>query len=859
MMSNHLELSSIVDSKAVTFAVIDSSTGNPVTGAIIKAKNGLYEAVTDTNGIALLQVPLNYRSVTIEAKGFRPQSVQLKNHTLLTVNMTPDIEAPATIPGSLPTDRVAELMGTLYSVERPGGLSNGSAIFIDGIHSLNSSSQPLYIVDGQPIQTGSSANSLNSGYGYSPLSLIDPNSIKSIKVLKDGAALYGPKAGNGVVIITTKRAEDTKAGFQVKATAGVRLAPSRLDMPDGESLLQQTAGKGTDWVKMITQNAFVSNISLAGRGDLYNVPYHVTMNYTHEDGGLRYTSADLITVGLNSDVKLLPSLTVGVDMNFAYKTGESYIDGLNAHSSPYFMASMKAPWFFPWSSGQLNDVDNYGIGNPVAVMELGFGDFQRTRVSVSASPKWHVNDHWSLGGRVGYLLDSDNLDRFVPDLGTPDDVLTTPDGMYLADIKQLVTHVYNRRSTFDADLHLTFDPWNRGEHKLVATAGVRWQNDSWNIDDRQGYNTGSDKHVSIDDTDPSLLRSKIHDLHWRSLGMYATGDYSWQSRYFLTVTGVIQGSSRFGNDAPGTIHLGDVSWGLFPSVSGGWLLSDEEFFLPVEIINKLRLNLSYAVTGNDNLPLTSASTFFTSKGILKADDIFRLARNGNEKLKWETTGTLRGGVEVGLFNDRITASLDIFTANTHDLLLYNGADTDIKTSGNWFNGGSMRNTGFTLTASSRLINTHDMKLDVGFMIGGYRNRITSLKNGSFVSEISGAEVLTAVGNPVGTFYGFRGDNETQYHAIGNPNPDAYGNISAALTWGRWSVNALFTWSAGNDIYNGLKAAVDHQYHDFYFPSSPQEATPFVFNKSMIEDGSYLKLKRLGIDYKLPLTSRFIRE
>lgn len=855
IMKNRVDLTSIVDSKAATFAVIDGSTGQPIAGACIKAENAGYEAVTDDNGIALMQIPASYRSVEVKAKGFRPLTMPLKYKTLLTVTLVPEIETPAKVPGARATDRIGELMGTLYSVERPGGLANGSAIFIDGVHSLNSSSQPLYIIDGQPVQGGSSANNLNSGYGYSPLALIDPDNIKSIKVLKDGAALYGPKAGNGVVIITTKRAADSKPGLKFDGTVGVRLAPNRLDMPSTDNLIQQPGKRHTDWVKMVTQNAFVSNISLSNTGSFASTPFRASLNYTHEDGGLRYTSSDRVTVGLNSDVKVLNSLTVAVDLNFAHNTGKQFFDGLNSHSNPYYMASMKAPWLSPWTSGQLNDVDGYGIGNPIAVMKLGNGDFHHTRVSVSVTPSWTVNDRWKLEGRVGYLLDTDNLDRFVPDLGTPDDELTATDGSYKGNIKQLVTHTYNRRTTFDADLHATFDPWKRGEHKILVTAGGRWQNDGWNIDDRQGYNTGSDDLTSIDYTDQALLKSKIHYLRWRSLGGYAHGDYSWQRRYFLNVTGVIQGSSRFGNDVPGAIHVGGVSWGLFPSVSAGWLLSDEEFFMPVELVNKLKVNLSYTVTGNDNLPLTCASMFFTSKGILKGDDIFRLARSGNEKLKWETTKTLRGGVEVGLFSDRITGSFDVFVANTDDLLLFNSDEKVM----NWYNGGSMRNVGFAFTASSRLINTQSMKLEVGFMIGGYSNRITSLKNGSFVTDLSGAQVLTAVGNPVGTFYGFRNDDDTQYHVIGNPNPDAYGNITAALTWGRWSVNTLFTWSAGNDIYNGLKAAVDKQYNDFYYPSSPQESTPFRFNESMVEDGSYFKFKRLNVDYRLPLKNRYIKE
>ncbi len=859
MQSSHLDRLSLIDSRAVTLVVIDSSTGQPVNGALIKAGDSEFEARTDENGIALLQLPPIYRSVTITATHYAAQTVSLKNSTLITVNLTPDIETPTYRPGSQITNRVAELLGKVYSIDRPGDLGSGAALFIDGIHSLNSSSQPLYIVDGQPWQGYSGANNLYTGYSYNPLSLLDPKNIKSIKILKDGSALYGPKGGNGVVVITTKRADDTPDGLRVNASVGVRTVPARHDIPSPHSLIQSSK-KFTDWVGMVTQNAFVSDIGVNYSGGPTWGRYRASLTYNHEDGALRKTMNNSVATRVNTDFKLLSGVTARLDLTYGHYSGEAYDNGLNAYSSPYYIAHIKAPWLSPWTGGNLNDTDGYGIGNPIAILQLGYGHIRRNQFSIMLEPKWEINPHWTLEGQAGYIFDRDLYNQFVPDLGTSNDPLTSPDGTVTSTMTQKVTRAGNKRTTFNADAHFTFTPWLRGDHRLNVTAGGRWRNDTWNIDNLQGYNTGSDNKTSIDDTDPVFLRIKEHYLRWRSLGGYATAHYSWLQRYFLDVTGVIEGSSRFGSKAPGAIHVGGISWGLFPSAAASWLVSDEEFFPPVDVVNKLKINLSYTVTGNDNLPLTAASTFFTSRGVLSDDEIFRLARSGNKHLKWETTGTLRGGVDVGLFSDRITATVDVFMANIYNLMLYKTTKSSAPSqTDKWINGGSMRNVGFSFTASSRLINTPGLKLDLSFMIGGYRNRVTSLDDGSFVTDLSGAQVLTAVGYPVGTFYGVRKPGDSSLYAIGNPNPDAYGNINVAMKWGRFSVNALFTWTAGNDIYNGLRAAVNRQYSDYYYPDSPQRPSTLVFNESMIENGSYMKLKRLSVDYKIPLKWSFIKE
>lgn len=859
-LSSHVDLQSLTDSRAVTLVVIDSATGLPVSGATVIIGDTGMKMFTDAEGIALLQLSQGNRNVTVSAQGYQTLTTPIKASNILTANLIPVIETSNYISGYNVTNRVAELMGELYSVTRPGYPGSGSALFIDGIHSINGSSQPLYIVDGQPWQGYSTSNNLYADYSRDPISLLDAENIQSMYVLKDGSAIYGPKGGNGVVVIKTKRATDVPIGLNIKVSTGVRTAPFRHDIPSSYGNLIQPGSNTTDWVGLITHNAFVADAGVNYSGRISRLQYRASMTYNHEDGAIRNTSSNSIKSRINTDFALFSNVTARVDLTFGHRSGNQLPDGLDAHSSPYFMAHMKAPWSTPWNSGgNLSDTDRYGVGNPIAILQLGYGHVKHNQFSALIEPKWKIDSRWTVTGQAGYIFDSDQLNQFIPDLGTPDVVLNSPDGLLSTTMAQTVNQTANRRTTFNADVHAVYTPWHDGDHHLDVKAGGRWRNDTWNIDDHQGFNTGSDIKTSLSDVDPRFTKDKEHYLRWRSLGGYATGNYNWLQRYFLDITGVIEGSSRFGSKAPGAIHVGGVSWGVFPSVAASWLVSEENFFSSINTINRLKLNLSYTVTGNDDLPLTTASTFFTSHGILSGDDIFRLARSTNQQLKWETTATLRGCIDIGIFSDRITSTADIFMANVYNLMLYKTSMSSSSSAGRWVNGGSMRNVGFTFTVASRLINTPGPKLDLSIMAGGYRNRVTSLTDGSFVTDLSGAQVLTAVGYPVGTFYGVKRPDESKLYAIGNPNPDAYGNVKAMLKWGRFSVCALFTWTAGNDIYNGLRAAVDRQYSDWYLPDSPQSTTSPVFNESMIESGSFLKLKRVNIDYKIPLKTRFFRE
>ncbi|MDE7397379.1 MAG: SusC/RagA family TonB-linked outer membrane protein, partial [Muribaculum sp.] len=408
-------------------------------------------------------------------------------------------------------------------------------------------------------------------------------------------------------------------------------------------------------------------------------------------------------------------------------------------------------------------------------------------------------------------------------------------------------------------------------------------------------------------------------LGWQYMAWYATGDYTWSNRYMLSVSAVLESSSRFGKHAAHAIHLGKNSWGLFPSVSAAWVISNENFMSGASWLDLLKLRLSYAVTGNDNLPINATSTFFASTAFLGNYYGYTLNSIGNERLKWETTGTARAAIEAAFLNNRLAFTLEGYISSTKDLLMQKQLRDVAGIESYWTNGGDLQNRGVNFSVTGRVVNTRDWHLDLGATIGMYRNKVTWLADGDYDTEIAGADILTAVGQPVGVFYGYKTDgvfatqsdadaaslyivnkdgSRTYYAAgdmrfvenkvdgriddndrfvIGNPNPDFFGNFNFRLNWKHLTLSSIFTYSVGNDVYNALRANLEsgsNIYNQSTAMNNRWRANGQVtdipratyedpmgnsrFSDRWIEDGSYLKWKSIALSYELPIRSTVIQ-
>ena len=380
----------------------------------------------------------------------------------------------------------------------------------------------------------------------------------------------------------------------------------------------------------------------------------------------------------------------------------------------------------------------------------------------------------------------------------------------------------------------------------------------------------------------------------------------------------MDGSSRFGSETTGGFSLFGHSWGVFPSLNGSWLISSEKFMRNVHAISLLKFRVGYGITGNDDIHDYQTETYFSSIRFKDVANGVVLTNLANPQIQWETTGRANLGLDMGLFNDRLTLSVDVYSSNTSNLLVLKQFQDIAGLDSYWTNGGKLSNKGIEFSANAKLLNLKNLHWELGLSVGHYINKITELPNGNYTTSVYGGEILTSVGNPAGVFYGYKtkGVFATEAQAtasnlkkmnangtysyfgagdvifddvhkdgiidaqdkqiIGNPNPKLYGTISNKFSYKKLTLSALFTYSYGNDVYNyqrsQLEAGIDYSNQstamlsrwvtEGQITSQPKAVygDPMGnsrFSDRWIEDGSYIRLKTIMLSYNIPIKSNFI--
>lgn len=952
--------------------VIDAATGKPLAGARVTVVNSTATVSTGDDGTFMLKSPssrvtLNvefpgYNTVVVPASGRSEVVVKMSQSTGSTVYDTDVLASGATtlvsdFPiGEAVADRsVSDLQGDLLAISRSGMPGAGHTVYVSGLHSINTSSQPLYVVDGVIWTTSEDAISTVDGHFNNPLALISPDDIESISVMKNGTALYGAKGGNGVVIIETKRAHSEATEIEAFARMGwrgnIKSIPvmdasqyrsyasdivrgkytntnhiERLSFLNDDPASSQYAmtHNNTDWLDLTTRTGLLMNYGVNVRGGDDRALYAFMLGYTKNDGSVKETSMDRINVRFNSDIKLWQGATLRFDIAYAQVNYKLRDDGLNALTSPYYLSMIKSPLYHPnvlTTDGAVTvkyaDVDELGVSNPMTILDMGVGESRNYRFNLNAAPRYQLNSKLAIEGRVDYTFDKIKENSFYPDYGVGETEFVNNTGEIYFTARNAVQNLMVRHTTFHAGLHVDYNPLHDTVNDLALRAGYRYQNDTYISSLGKGFNTSSDY---INDLANTTTRETMgFDTKWRNMAWFFTGEYSLYKRYILGVDVTMESSSRFGKDAPDAIHLGGVSWGLFPSVNAAWLISSESWMAGARFINLMKLRAGFDMAGNDNLPYFANRTYFASSHFLGNAYAPVLSGIGNNRLKWETTSTLHAGLDMSMFNDRWQFSVDVYKAKTCDLLVSKTLVEEAGLGTYWSNGGELENSGVNFSTTVRALNTRDWKLDLGASIGHYKNKVTKLDDGDFTTDVCGGSVLTSVGNPVGVFYGYKTDgvfstaadaaaaglkirnangsytafaagdmkfvdatpdgviNDDDRQIIGDPNPDFYGNFNFRLTWKNFTLGSIFTYSVGNDVYNALRANLESG-NDIFNQSTAMtnrwvaegQMTDIPratfgdpmgnsrFSDRWIEDGSYLKWKSLSLEYRIPIHNPYIQ-
>jgi TonB-linked SusC/RagA family outer membrane protein len=814
---------------------------------------------------------------------------------------------------------------------------------------------------------------LHDGYFNNMLANININDIESVQVLKNGTALYGAKGANGVLFIKTKRNKSMATKIDVTINGRYELTPRLPKMLDAEGYRLYTtellAGKmnpndlgkmkylsvdptyyyynqyhnQTDWTDEVYKNAFSQNYGINVQGGDDAASYNLSVGYALANSTLRYNDFTRFNMRLNSDIKVFRGFDVRFDASYSDVDRDLRDDGApettlsGVITSPAFLAQAKAPFLSPYAfdkhgniSHYLAEADDYlegmfqgrgRLANPLSILEHGEGknrnSFGNRLITFAITPKYEFNRHLSIQEHFVLGLVNTNENYYLPLQGVPDFVVDGLDEE--TTLENYAQSMAARQTTIQSDTRVNWK--NRfGAHNIDVKAGVRYMSSDYNLTSQRGYNSGNDKTPNMN----SSLRfkstdgadDKTHEIAW-----YALADYSFGDRYYLNGGLSAHASSRFGEDADG-LKLAGVVWGIFPSIEASWVITNEKWMPKGKVLDYLRLNVGYDVSGNDDIDYTASRSYFVAKRMLGESVSGKVIGNiGNTSLQWETTKRLTAGIEGNFLNNRVNLHFNYFKSWTNNLLSLQQLAWTSGLQQNWTGDGKLENTGFDAGINVKVLALKNFGWEIGATAGHYKNKVTALPSGnkSIETSIYGATVLTQVGQPVGVFYGYKTDgvystaadaaadgnyilkingekeyfksgdmrfvnmddskeiNEADRTIIGDPNPDIYGNIYTTAKWKNLKLSAVFDYSLGNDVYNYQRSlfeggslfvnqttamanrwTTEGQRTDIPRASYTDPMGNSRFSDRWIEDGSYLRLSNLTLSYYLPIQSTYLQ-
>jgi TonB-linked SusC/RagA family outer membrane protein len=935
--------------------VRDAATKSPLLGAKVQSKDRLYSAITDEEGFFSIRIPGYLRLLCFSASDYSEREYPLQGKSGIDAELYRQLPPLRNLSALTAEAEIPFLLGAgVRTITHSGAPAVGASLFIRGYNSLNISSQPLIVLDGMIFDNQYGRSSIHDGFVLNPLSNISVEDIESIRIVKDGTSFYGAKEGTGVLLINTKRGKDPVTKITVSAATGYNERPKTTpllnagqfrvymsdivknavsdpsyvsslpflnDNPQYYDYLRYH--NDNDWSNDVYRNSATQsyNVGVSGGDDV--ALYHLSLGYANANSALKANDFTRFNARFNSDIDLTSQFRISFDLSYAQTDRNLRDDGFPESSdlitSPSVLALLKAPLLIPYeysSSGRitsdLSDADFLGVANPVAIIEKGIGESSQNYLSLSIRPSFRFTDALRLSGSFGYSLHSLFEKYFRPDAGVEEIYLPDKSGTSINYVKGQNT----KQISLAANLFLN---WKKqyAIHTLDLTGGVRFLTDSYKGEYGSGHNTGTDLNHNLSGS--LAYRETIgYDDSWRSLSWYANAGYSLYDKYTLSAAVSADASSRFGKDA-GLPEIGGVRWGIFPSVNAAWLLSSENFMKNLPFINLLKLRLGYGLSGNDNIPAASTLTYFSSIRYINEYTGKTLVNIGNTSLKMETIEKKNLGLDLSLFNDRLSASADVFLHTTSDLLALKQFSYAAGKDTYWSNEGKLENKGYEISLNAKLLTLRNLQWELGGSLAHYKNKILELPDGDYVTSIYGGEIKTSAGQPAGLFYGYKtegvftttaeakqaglkilsytginyipftaGDvhfadlhkdniiDEKDKTVIGDPNPDFTGSFNTRIAYKNLSVSALFTFSYGNDVYNYVRSQLESG-SDLYNQSAAmqnrwinegqQTTVPQSvygdpmgnsrFSDRWIEDGSYLRFKTLTLAYDVPLNWMFL--
>ncbi len=721
-------------------------------------------------------------------------------------------------PEELLQGKVAGVNVTSASGE-PGGIQN---ITVRGPGGVRTGSTPLFVVDGMALDNSTTGGATN------PLSFLSPQDIATIDVLKDASAtaIYGARGANGVVLITTKRGRSGYNSMNYSYNAGISKLARALPVFEAGDFKREVAalggvaedlGASTNWQEEITRTAFTQNHNLALSGGANKLTYYASLGMQLQEGIIRKNDFKRYTGRINASQKFLDDrLVIDINLNATNTVNlRPPISGLigNALSAnPTYPAYDTDGGIFEFQNGI----------NPLQVLQLEKDLTTINRVIGNISANLTILK--GLDYKINFGIDNSTATR---------DIQNLPNLVPQRDGNLITLNNYNKNSLIENYLTWTY---NSGEHRLIALAGHSYQKiflqgrgTSINKFPISGvepiYNPGIGQELTLANNRPTGY-AVINELQ----SFFSRLNYHYKDRYLFTATVRADGSSKFG---------ANNKYGVFPSFSGAWVVSQEEFF-NAGFISSLKLRAGWGQTGNQEIPSKITQPLFTSQ--VSGSTSYPLYETGpypagtsytrlaNPNIQWEVSSQTDIGLDFGLFNEALSGTIDYFRKVSNNILLeVIPADPVQPASTFWTNveDMSITNQGLEIDLNYRKITSGGLQYSIGGNITFINNEVQNSPYSVIPSgSASGAGLTSATingyvnGEPIGTFFlqeftGFNRDGISEYRdvngdgivndkdrlALGTALPSKMFNLYGNIAYKGFDLTANFNGVSGNKVYD----------------------------------------------------------
>ena len=916
-------IASAQETITVTGTVVDEAD-KPVAGAYVLVNGTTIGTITDAEGrFGIKAVPADAKEIIVTFLGMSTASAAVSTEPLHIVMkadatyledvvvvaygsarreaMTGSVTAVkgdqiASVPVASVDKALAGKLAGVSVTSSTGQPGSSSSIRIRGTSSINASKNPLWVIDGIPVLTGDIANSSVGDAQSSLMTSLNPNDIESITVLKDAAAaaVYGSRAANGVILVTTKSGKEGRATFDARVKCGVQWFQNDngFRMMSAEELLgfQRQAvinagldpddpagtyyrpmslltGELTNWMDHMTKLGSIQEYEISARGGNNKAKYFSSASYHRNDGVVYGTNYQKAQARVNADFKLLQNLETGVRLNLAFTDQDNAPTDGFAYENPIFAGMHILPWTPKYNEdGSHHLPASNSNKNPRASADWNEKLLRSYRLNGTMYLKWEP------------------VKNLVAETKNSVEAVFSEQRLYYSEkagYDNIIQHIDNQIFQLTTSNTINYANVFGGYHSFRALVGqeaTRYIQDQ-NYFEAWGVNPDIPYAQTADQSKTSVEQAKTRDT---MLSFFGIVDYNYDNKYFVQATVRGDGSSLFG---------AKNKWGAFWSASASWNLSNESWMADIRNIDILKIRASYGLNGNNGI---AAYRAYGKYGSALYNGIAGMLPSSpeNQELSWEKNETWNVGVDFGFFG-RLRGSIDVYDRITKDMLLNKSVPQTSGFSSNFMNTGKMRNSGVEFQIDGDVISTSDILWNIGFNIAYNKTEILDLggeqkiEAATWLHHVVGKSMYSYY---LSDYYGVNPSNgealwvteegkltndynKARKYYAGSPEPKFVGGFNTAFTWKGLSLSAFFEYKIGNKILpmnesrylmsDGAVMNMNQMADALNYWKKPGDThcnpKPVAGNSSnsndfeidrWVQDGSYLRLKDVTVSYAL---------